>query len=111
MASEESLRLAGQVWCKESTKHIVMNPVLAAEFAELIDTLKGNGRKFCVDCHWHRRLLLGGHGCYAPRARMPDSGKMSSYSCIQLRSVAYLCDEEAKWFIAKNGPNSQQIKG
>lgn len=37
MPSEEAIRVAVQVWCKEETKHIVMDWVLVTAFAEELD--------------------------------------------------------------------------
>jgi hypothetical protein len=40
MATKESREKAAQAWCKESTKHLVMIPELAEEFAKILDEQK-----------------------------------------------------------------------
>jgi len=37
MASKHSTKLASQLWCLETTKHLEMMPELAEEIADLID--------------------------------------------------------------------------
>ncbi len=37
MASEIALKKAAQAWCKPTTSEKIMDPVLAEEFAEIID--------------------------------------------------------------------------
>jgi predicted transcriptional regulator len=39
MATELSMQKAAEAWCKDSTKHIEMDVVLAEAFAEILDEI------------------------------------------------------------------------
>jgi len=39
MATELALQKAAQAWCKPTTEHKVIDPVLAVAFAEIIDEI------------------------------------------------------------------------
>jgi len=92
MSQEESLQLAAAAWCGEKTKHKVMDPELAKEFARILQR-EVNGR------------LL--------RERIIKKGLLSTQGVRAAREYEKLTGESlCQWVevLAKEKANSKQLK-